>query len=393
MNLNRLFIGLILLLSSCIALAQIRVGVMTMQPGEVFWERFGHNAIVIDRDDGKEATSYNFGMFNINEAGFVPRFIRGQMRYLLAEMSIGDDLYWYQVSGRGVSIQWLNLTQQQAQDLAAALSDNAKAENAYYDYRYFTDNCSTRVRDALDRVLEGQLKRTLSGRSRGNTYRSESVRLAWPEWWMGFGFHIGISGKGDQALSRWDEAFIPMQLADSLNEVRLNNGQALVSSQQEILPHKISLPPTELPRWRVHALIIGLFFSITILYFGKRSPRSIAVFANLFWLAISLLGNALLAMWLFTTHNFSHGNENLLLFNPLAILLLYGGLRAGLGKQCSRIFYHILTIVLVCAGIAAFLKLLPFAKQQNLEWILLLLPIHWALARHFHIQSGVSANR
>jgi len=28
--------------------SEIRVGVMTMQPGGIFWERFGHNAIVIE---------------------------------------------------------------------------------------------------------------------------------------------------------------------------------------------------------------------------------------------------------------------------------------------------------------------------------------------------------
>jgi hypothetical protein len=33
------------------------------------------------------------------------------------------------------------------------------------------------------------------------------------------------------------------------------------------------------------------------------------------------------------------------------------------------------------AAIAGFLKFLPFLPQQNLEWVLLLLPLHWALAR------------
>ena len=33
------------------------------------------------------------------------------------------------------------------------------------------------------------------------------------------------------------------------------------------------------------------------------------------------------------------------------------------------------------AAIAGFLEFLPFLKQQNLEWVLLLLPLHLALAR------------
>jgi hypothetical protein len=26
---------------------------------------------------------------------------------------------------------------------------------------------------------------------------------------------------------------------------------------------------------------------------------------------------------------------------------------------------------------------MPFMKQANVEWVVLLLPLHWALARHF----------
>lgn len=38
-----------------------RVGVVTMQPGEVFFERFGHDAIVVVDPRTQQATSYNFG--------------------------------------------------------------------------------------------------------------------------------------------------------------------------------------------------------------------------------------------------------------------------------------------------------------------------------------------
>ena len=43
-----LLLAFALLLWPLFAAAAPRIGVMTMQPGEVFWERFGHNAIVVD---------------------------------------------------------------------------------------------------------------------------------------------------------------------------------------------------------------------------------------------------------------------------------------------------------------------------------------------------------
>ena len=85
-RLSAALLFLCLSLMSGSATAQVRVGVMTMQPGEIFWERFGHNAIVID--DGKQAISYNFGFFDPSEPDFVGNFIKGRMNYILAALPL-----------------------------------------------------------------------------------------------------------------------------------------------------------------------------------------------------------------------------------------------------------------------------------------------------------------
>ena len=38
----------LLWLLPALAAAAPRIGVLTMEPGEIFWERFGHNAVVVD---------------------------------------------------------------------------------------------------------------------------------------------------------------------------------------------------------------------------------------------------------------------------------------------------------------------------------------------------------
>ncbi len=50
-----------------------------MQPGEVFFERFGHNAIIVVDPASGDAISYNFGFFDPSEADFVGNFARGHM--------------------------------------------------------------------------------------------------------------------------------------------------------------------------------------------------------------------------------------------------------------------------------------------------------------------------
>lgn len=363
------------------ASAPPRVGLVTMEPGEIFWERFGHDAIlVVDPATGR-GTSYNFGFFDPGEPGFVGNFVRGVMRYHLVALPIEEDLDYYSRVGRGVGVQWLALEPAQARALAAALAENARPENARYRYDYFRDNCATRVRDALDRALGGDLRRQLEGRSQGNTWRSESVRLAWPAKWMGLGFSLGLSGAADRPLSRWEEGFVPMRLRDALRETRRPDGRPLVLAEEQLLPHRISSPPPEMPTWRLAALAGGLALLAGTGWLGRRRPRLLAGLATGFWLVAGLLGALMLYLWLGTDHWSGWGNENLLLLSPLALLALPGGWRRARGREPGHRWPAILWLLAGSAAIAGFLEFLPFLRQQNLEWVLLLLPLHLGLAR------------
>jgi hypothetical protein len=362
--------------------APLKVGVITMAPGEEFWARFGHDAIVImPADDPTQAVSYNFGFFDMDEPGFFGNFIRGNMNYQLAALPVSEDLANYQEQGRGVSVQWLNLSQAQAQLLAAKLEKNALPENAHYRYEYFTDNCTTRVRDALDGVLGGALKTQLSGRSMGNTYRSESVRLAWPAKWMAVGFDVGLGSYADHPLSRWDEAFIPMRLRDSLREVRLPDGRPLVASESQLLPHRLSMPPEEMPKVQSKAFFLGLMLALAALGLGRRQPRVLAALAIPFWLIAGIAGCVMVFIWFGTAHVAGYANQNILLLSPLSFLLLPGAWSRMRGRAPSPRFGVYLWLVAGSAAIAGFLTFFPFLLQQNLDWVLLLLPIHLALAK------------
>lgn len=360
-----------------------RIGVVTMEPGEIFFERFGHNAIVVDARDGSEPVAYNFGYFDLDEPNFVGNFVHGDMQYWLVALPLRRDLARYRQLGRGAAIQWLDLTPEQATSLAVSLDANARGENARYRYDYYTSNCSTKVRDALDEALGGILKSQLSGRSQGNTYRSESVRLAAPAPWMAIGFHVGLSDYADKPLSRWEESFIPMRLRDALREVKLADGRPLVLSEDPVLPHRVGQPPAEAPQLRGAAFVTGLVLAGLALWTGRRRPRLLAGAALLFWTVAGLAGALMLFIWFGSAHVAGHGNENLLLLSPLCLLLLPGGWAELRGRDASPRFRALLVAVAAGAVLAGFLKFLPFRPQQNVEWVLLLLPVHWALLRAF----------
>jgi hypothetical protein len=358
-----------------------RIGVLTMDPGEVFFERFGHDAIVVAPADGSEPTSYNFGFFDMSEPDFLGNFVRGRMRYMLVALPLADDLEDYRAKGRGVTVQWLDLAPAQADALAAALAHDALPENARYTYDYYTSNCATKVRDALDAALAGGLRAQLEGTSRGLTYRSESVRLAWPAKWMATGFDVGLGGYADRPLSRWDEAFIPMRLRESLRVATNASGRPLVEAEAEVLPQRLPLPPQELPRTTGAAFVAGLALALVASWAARRYRRVTTALALSFWTLCGLAGALMLFIWFGTAHVAGHANLNVLLLSPLAFALLPGGWAIARGREASRRFDAWLWAVAGSAALAGFLTFLPFLAQKNLAWVLLLLPLHVALAR------------
>jgi len=374
----------LLLAIPLLAAAHTRIGVATVQPGAVFFERFGHNALVVDAPGTAEPVVYNFGLFDPDEAGFAADFIRGRMQYALGTLPLSRDLVSYREDGRGVSIQWLDLDESSARALASSLNDNARPEHAHYRYDYFTANCSTRVRDALDDALGGALKRQLETRSRGNTYRSEALRLASPLPWMWLSFDLLLGPAADRPNALWQDAFVPMRLAAALAESTGGDGHPLVRETVALLPHRLSPEPPESRRAWWPWLLTGALLALGILYGGERHPARIAALALPLWALGGVLGLVMLALWFGTEHRFGWANQNLWLLSPLSLALLPGGWKLARGRVPGQLFGRLLALIALLAVIAVFVHWLSALPQRNAHWLSLLLPVHLALWWRLH---------
>ena len=61
----------------------LEISLITYGPGEIYWERFGHDAIEIRDAVSGEAGSFNYGIFDFDEHGFMLNFARGIMHYTI----------------------------------------------------------------------------------------------------------------------------------------------------------------------------------------------------------------------------------------------------------------------------------------------------------------------
>jgi len=368
----------------------LQISLLTYGPGELYWERFGHNALLVrDRATG-EALVYNYGMFDFAEDDFFWNFVRGRMTYHVGAWPLDEDLPAYVAAGRGAVEQQLDLAPAQRAALRDFLEWNVQPAHARYDYDYFTSNCSTRIRDAIDRALGGALRDRSRGRSRGYTYRMDAVRLLAPQPWLMHVVDLGLGPFADQRLDFWQESFVPMTLASVVRDARIVDDagatRPLVMAEDTLAENRIAAPP-ELPadlRWPFLAGGIGIGLALTALARARRYRAArigFSLAALLVALAAGLGGLVLALLWGFTEHRAAWRNENLLLLDPLCLALLptwWAAMRPA--WRPGRVARMLMLLVLLAAGFAVFSKVLPWFVQQNGHWIALLVPIHVALA-------------
>jgi hypothetical protein len=359
-----------------------RVALMTFGPGRVYWERFGHNAIIVDDPSAGSRIAYNYGVFDFEEKHFLRNFALGRMHYSLDAEPLEEELAPYVAEGRSVSVQILNLTRPQARQLAAFLAWNAQPQNAQYPYDYLVNNCSTKVRDALNRVLGGALERQLVRRPAPHTYRFDAVRLISPDFWLALGMDIGFGPKADASLNLWQESFVPVVLSHALRDVTVRDTHGdtvpLVSNEEVVLPG--SLPPA--PRapldLRLPFLAAGVALSALLLRLalggGRLYRASFTLLAVAWWLICGFSGLVLAALWGLTAHWAAWGNENLLLLDPLCLMLPFVWWRA------PRFACRLATLIAAAALFSLTTRMLPGLYQSNLAYIALALPVHLVLA-------------
>jgi hypothetical protein len=364
--------------------ANLEVTLITYGPGETYWERFGHDAIELRDNASGEAISFNYGVFDFNEKNFFLNFARGQMHYLMDAERTADDTPYYVEAGRSITRQRLALGAERSAALRDFLLWNLQPQNAGYNYDYYVDNCTTRVRDALDKALGGILKTQLAARAGGMTFRQQTDRLMAAQPWLMLVMDLGLGPYADQPLSAWQESFLPMVLQDQLRAIRLPDGHdgtvALVQDEQVTSPNRLESPAATGPDLRLPLGMAGLLIGALIVVSRRTWPLGYALLGTLYIIAAGLIGLLLLALWTLTTHHSAWNNANLLLFNPLAFLLLPTLWRARRGLAASRFIDGLIVLQLLAALAAVLLHLLPGNVQQNQPWLLFALPVWLALA-------------
>lgn len=369
----------------------LSVVLLTMGQGDMVWEKFGHNALWIHDPAAGTDRVFNYGVFDFNSPGYWGRFIKGNWLYELGVFTIDQTVYQYQYFNRAVDAQLLNLTPAQKRQLQALLETNALPQNREYLYDYYRDNCSTRIRDVLDRVLGGTL-RAATDTLTGTTYRWHSERLIAGDRVSYVGLAGGLGPGADRRITAWEEMFLPFKVQEQVRKVRLADAGGrqvpLVAQEWTILPAVGRDPALATPpRWTPWFLVAGVAIGAILVLLARAAPRrALARFGfsavSALWLLFAGTGGViLLGLWAFTNHQIAYRNENLLQLSPLALpLVLLVPCVAYGARWAARPAWMLSAAVAALSLLGFVIQILPGLDQRNAQIIALALPVNLVLA-------------
>jgi hypothetical protein len=360
----------------------LSIYVVTFGPGDHPFFKFGHDAILVrDRKSGQDRV-YNFGTFRF-APGLIGDFLKGRLTYWLSVSPLAPTMASYERENRTIVLQELALPPEAKQTLVAQLNENARPEKREYKYDYFLDNCSTRVRDAIDRATGGAL-RAVSRAPGRLTLREQALRMTADAVPLYLALDLVLAGSTDRPIDRWAEMYIPEELERGLRAVTLagpGGPRPLVASEQTAFA-AARPPPLERPPARfVALLLVGLGIALVFVALGWAAPHRPLVRALLglavggWGLAVGFVGCFLVYAWTLTDHVVAHRNENIFQCAPWAVSLLVLGVGVALGwRRATRNALRVAVASLLLALLGWGLKAHPAFHQHNAALIALLLP-------------------
>lgn len=366
------------------------VSLLTVGQGDIVWERFGHNAIVFRNRDTGEESAYHWGIFDFNQADFIPRLIKGTMLYSMGLEPLGSSLADYRRAGRQARLQTLALTPEQRWNLLMRVQENALPGNRDYRYDYYRDNCSTRIRDHLDYVLGGVIEDRFGGDTTEYSFRWHTRRIlqAMPAYYLGIQFVLGPHG--DRPITVWEEMFQPFTLRDRLREISVPSGEGtmvpLVSAENVVLDSDRPPPPSDVPFALPIFLLVALVWGGTVLWATRGEgpigvgPRVIVFLLAGTWCLLAGIGGGLLiGAWAFTDHFFWYKNYNLFQVNPGHLAMFVALVLFAIRGRMPRWGMWLARGLGVLALLGVVLELIPGLGQRHLEVLGLTVPMALAL--------------
>lgn len=344
-----------------------RVSLLTCAPGTSLYRLYGHTALRVREAKGTTDYAYNYGLFSLNQSGFIVKFILGLTDYSVSRESLALFGYEFANEQMPVTEQYLNLTPAEVAHVARwqnqIFEQNKYERHTYpvqgfegmdtliadkpdwtYRYNFLYDNCTTRAVEAIKAALKANgetlvfpnLSRDKSVMSQRDMIHEFTRNSPWYE----FGQDLLLGPEVDRKFNAEDQLrynFLPtyaLRIFDAA-QIRGRDGQLrpLVVAKAPLLPIESVAQQKATPLSPI--FFFGTLFAFCLLLtFGQwraRKGNPIAQRAWRIWtlsfdtvllVGLSLVGVLLTIMIGWSEHPAVGTNYLICIFNPVLLLLL-----------------------------------------------------------------------
>jgi Domain of unknown function (DUF4105) len=297
---------------------------ITCSPGTETYSIYGHSALRIVIPEKNVDAVFNWGVFDFDTPNFAWKFAKGRLDYLLIEETLKGFLQEYYFEKRSVYSQKINLNPKETQKLVSLINENLKPENVKYRYDFFYDDCSTRIRDLLEKSIGDKLKYPPQETGKTPTFRDLVAKYQNPYPWLRFGVDLIMGSTADKKADFRNRMFLPLDMKQGLSETviyrsdkmipLLQNPEALLEFDEPRVKQRFFTSP---------AFIFTLIIIIILIITGLTKSRKLinAIDITIFSV-FSLLSVLMIFFNFFTDHQQMKWNLNIIWLNPFIMVCL-----------------------------------------------------------------------
>lgn len=302
--------------------SHIRISLLTCTPGDELYSTFGHSAIRVTDTSSRSDIVFNYGTFNFDDPGFYIKFIRGKLLYFVSTTDFDSFQNEYQTTNRGITEQLLNLSATEKIALKDFLYNNAKEPNRYYQYDFFLDNCTTRIRDIIVKYKTNYppLKPVMPANTRFRQAIHQYLDNG-GKYWSKLGIDLLLGAPTDAVMTTNQTQFLPDNLMKALDSS--NQNRQLVVSTNQLYPFTATNNKQSFFTPMIIFSILFLAIQLISLSSNKKASSFLYGFDGLLFFLTGAIGILFVFMWTSTDHSMVKNNFNLIWAWPPHIIFAF----------------------------------------------------------------------
>lgn len=359
--------------------SQAEISILTVGPGQVLNDAFGHSAFRIKDAKRDIDVVYGYGAYDFDTPNFYLKFAQGRLSYLMSKTSFSRFYGIYKYYNRQIDEQVLNLDTDQKQRFYTYLLHNYKPKNRSYLYDFFFDNCATKIRDICLSETQNAIVFNTPESYEVATFRTLIQNNLQHNSWGSFGINIALGAVIDTPAAANEHMFLPENIYSFFNAATFKDSNIpLVKRKATLLQPQ---PTASNSTFFLSPFFILSLLAFVILFYTYRDYKhySSSTFIDIsIFIITGLIGAIILLLWFATDHKGTHNNYNLLWANVLNLFTVFQFFKATPAKWfVSYLKFCVILLALMvfhwCTGVQIFaLPLIPLLIAIAIRYLFLI---------------------